>query len=49
MTQYTIPVMTENFFPLDQDENFGKDTHMDLDLDMWITHNRNQSHKNLQL
>ena len=23
-----------------QDENVGKDTHMDLDLDMWITHNR---------
>lgn len=22
------------------DENYGKDTHMDLDLDMWITHNR---------
>ena len=23
-----------------QDENVGKDTHMDLDLDMWITHNK---------
>ena len=23
-----------------QDEQFGKDTHMDLDMDMWITHNR---------
>ena len=23
-----------------QDESVGKDTHMDLDLDMWITHNK---------
>ena len=23
-----------------QDEQYGKDTHMDLDMDMWITHNR---------
>ena len=39
---HVIPICYHAIFPLQQDPQYTKDTHVDLAMDMWITHNKSR-------